>query len=263
MWQESRGREKAVCSFHKKEMRTMDKYVMAILVLMPGFLAISTAEKLGKTHTKKSGVSLALAYAAYTVVILLITMSVSLLWSDSSVTMQQAINGEMPLSFYVLLMAVSVAASIAVGAVWALFLSDCILQKINKVNAMRGKNIRWEEGSLFHHLFNDGKPHFVIIRKDGEDVAVGFFYACSNPQDDKEELSITEYPEYREEWNRVKEGEKDSYLYITEQTYFDVSSGLTVIETQYPPEWLNDDQKKDSEEPVKDETAESSDAKAC
>lgn len=120
-----------------------------------------------------------------------------------------------------------------------------------------------EEGSLFHHLFNDGKPHFVIIRKDGEDVAVGFFHACSNPQNDKEELSITEYPEYREEWNRVKEGEKDSYLYITEQTYFDVSSGLTVIETQYPPEWLNDDQKKDSEEPVKDETAESSDAKAC
>lgn len=42
-----------------------------------------------------------------------------------------------------------------------------------------------------------------------------------------------------------------------------MSSGLTVIETQYPPEWLNDDQKKDSEEPVKDERAESSDAKAC
>ena len=38
----------------------MDKYIMAILVLMPGFLAISTAEKLGKTHAKKSGVSLAL-----------------------------------------------------------------------------------------------------------------------------------------------------------------------------------------------------------
>ena len=42
-----------------------------------------------------------------------------------------------------------------------------------------------------------------------------------------------------------------------------MSSGLTVIETQYPPEWLNDDQTKDSEEPVKDERAESSDAKAC
>lgn len=31
----------------------MDKYVMAVLLLMPGFLAINTAEKLGKTHTKK------------------------------------------------------------------------------------------------------------------------------------------------------------------------------------------------------------------
>lgn len=50
----------------------MEKYLMAILVLMPGFLAISTAEKLGKTHTRKSGVSLALEYAVYTVVILLI-----------------------------------------------------------------------------------------------------------------------------------------------------------------------------------------------
>lgn len=241
----------------------MDKYIMAVLVLMPGFLAISTAEKLGKTHTKKSGVSLALEYAAYTVVILLVTMSISLLWPVGSVTLQQVAGGEMPLSFYVALMAVSVVTSIAAGVVWALFLSDWILKKINTVNKGRGKNIRWEEGSLFHHLFNDGQPHFLIVRKDGEDIAVGFFDACSDPQDEKEELSITEYPEYREEWNRVKEGEKDSYLYITEQTYFDVSSGLTVIETQYPPEWLNDDQKKDSEEPVKDETAESSDAKAC
>lgn len=240
----------------------MEKYLMAILVLMPGFLAISTAEKLGKTHTRKSGVSLALEYAVYTVVILLIAMSVSLAWAANS-TMQQIAQGEMPLAFYVAFLAVAVIASIASGAAWALYLSDWVLGRCNALNKGRGKNIRWEEGSLFHHLFNDGKPHFVIIRKDGEDVAVGFFHACSNPQDDKEELSITEYPEYREEWNRVKEGEKDSYLYITEQTYFDVSSGLTVIETQYPPEWLNDDQKKDSEEPVKDERAESSDAKAC
>lgn len=33
----------------------MDKYIMAVLTLMPGFLAINTAEKLGKTHTKKTG----------------------------------------------------------------------------------------------------------------------------------------------------------------------------------------------------------------
>lgn len=52
----------------------MDKYVMAVLLLMPGFLTINTAEKLGKTHTKKTGVSLALEYATYTIVILLIAM---------------------------------------------------------------------------------------------------------------------------------------------------------------------------------------------
>lgn len=134
----------------------MDKYIMAILVLMPGFLAISTAEKLGKTHTKKSGVSLALEYAAYTVVILLVTMSISLLWPVGSVTLQQAAGGEMPPSFYAALVAVSVATSIISGAAWSLFLSDWILRKCNAINTSRGKNIRWEDGSLFHHLFNDG-----------------------------------------------------------------------------------------------------------
>ena len=239
----------------------MDKYIMAILVLMPGFLAISTAEKLGKTHTKKSGVSLALEYAAYTVVILLVTMSISLLWPVGSVTLQQVAGGEMPLSFYVALMAVSVVTSIAAGVVWALFLSDWILKKINTVNKGRGKNIRWEEGSLFHHLFNDGRPHFIIVRKDGEDVAVGFFDSCNDPQDEKDELSVVEFPEYREEWDLVKKGEKDSYLYITLRTYVDASSGLTVIETKYPPEWLSD-RKKALKEPEKDATAASSAAKA-
>ena len=93
----------------------MDKYIMAVLMLMPGFLAINTAEKLGKTHTKKTGVSLALEYATYTIVTLLITMGVSLLWAGG-VTLQQVVSGEMPLPFYVVFLLVSVSASIASGA---------------------------------------------------------------------------------------------------------------------------------------------------
>lgn len=240
----------------------MDKYIMAVLMLMPGFLAINTAEKLGKTHTKKTGVSLALEYATYTIVTLLITMGVSLLWAGG-VTLQQVVSGEMPLPFYVVFLLVSVAASIASGAAWSLYLSDRVLSKCNMVNKARGKNIRWEDGSLFHHLFNDGRPHFLIVRKDGEDIAVGFFDACSDPQDEKDEFSITEYPEYREEWERVKEGERDSYLYITEQTYVDASNGLVITETQFPPEWLNDGPKKALKEPATDEKAEHLGAKAC
>ena len=76
----------------------MNKYLIAVLILLPGFLAINTAEKLGTTHTKKTGVALALEYATYTVVISLITMGVSLLWAGG-VTLSQIVSGEMPLSF--------------------------------------------------------------------------------------------------------------------------------------------------------------------
>lgn len=216
----------------------MDKYVMAVLLLMPGFLTINTAEKLGKTHTKKTGVSLALEYATYTIVILLIAMGVSLLWAGG-MTLQQVVNGELPLSFYAALVAVSLIASVASGAVWSLFLSDRVLAECNMVNKARGKNVRWE------------------------DIAVGFFNACSDPQGERAEFSVAEYPEYREEWNRVKEGEKDSYLYITEQTYVDASNGLVITETQYPPEWFNDGLKKASMEPETGEKAEHSDVTAC
>lgn len=241
----------------------MDKYIMAVLTLMPGFLAINTAEKLGKTHTKKTGVSLALAYASYTIVSVLVTMSASLIWLPGGVSMQQAAGGEMPPSFYAALVAVSVATSIISGAAWSLFLSDWILRKCNAINTSRGKNIRWEDGSLFHHLFNDGEAHFLIVRKNGEDIAVGFFDACNDPQDEREELSLVEYPEYREEWQRVKDGEKDSYLYNTVQTYVNASNGIIITETEYPPEWLNGDGGKASKEPVADERVEQSDAKAC
>ena len=133
----------------------MEKYIMAVLTLMPGFLAINTAEKLGKTHTKKTGVSLALAYASYTIVSVLVTMSASLIWLPGGVSMRQAAGGEMPPSFYAALVAVSVATSIISGAAWSLFLSDWILRKCNAINTSRGKNIRWEDGSLFHHLIKD------------------------------------------------------------------------------------------------------------
>lgn len=239
----------------------MEKYLMAILVLMPGFLAINTAEKLGKTHTKKSGVALALEYAVYTVVILLIAMSASLFWAADGTTMQQVACGEMSLAFYAAFLATAVLASVVSGAAWALYLSDWVLGRCNAFNKARGKNIRWEEGSLFHHLFNDGRPHFIIVRKDGEDVAVGFFDSCNDPQDEKDELSVVEFPEYREEWDLVKKGEKDSYLYITLRMYVDASSGLTVIETKYPPEWLSD-RGKASREPEKGAMAASSAAKA-
>ena len=224
----------------------MDKYIMAILVLMPGFLAISTAEKLGKTHTKKSGVSLALEYAAYTVAILLVTMSASLIWLPDGVTMRQVVNGEMQLSFYAAMMLASIVAGVVSGTVWSLFLSDWVLDRCNAINVARGRNLRWEDGSLFHHLFNDGQWHFLIVHKDGKDIAVGFFCACSDPQNEKDEFSVAEYPEYREEWERVKKGEKDSYLYRTKQTYVDASSGLVITETEYPPEWINGDLKKAS-----------------
>ena len=240
----------------------MDKYLIAVLILLPGFLAINTAEKLGTTHTKKTGVALALEYATYTVVISLITMGVSLLWAGGA-TLNQIASGRMPLSFYAVMMLASIVASIASGAVWSLFLSDWILDRCNTVNVSHGRNIRWEAGSLFHHLFNDGQPHFLIVRKDGEDIAIGFFDACGDPQDERSELSLVEFPEYREEWERVKNGEKDSYLYITKQKYVDVSSGLAITETEYPPEWLNDDSKKASEAPATGGTAANSDVKAC
>lgn len=223
----------------------MDKYVMAVLMLLPGFLAIGIAEKLGKAHAKKTGVSLVLGYAAYTIVILLVTMGI-LSWTSDPPTLQQVVNGEMQLSFYAAMVLVSVVASIVSGAVWSIFLSDWVLDRCNAINVARGRNLRWEDSSLFHHLFNDGQWHFLIVQKDEKDIAVGFFCACGDPQNEKDEFSVAEYPEYREEWERVKKGEKDSYLYRTKQTYVDASSGLVITETEYPPEWIDGDLKKAS-----------------
>ena len=90
------------------------------------------------------------------------------------------------------------------------------------VNVKAGKNKRNLSGSLLNRIFDDGKEHFIIVRKGGEKIAVSFIYSASDPANDNAEIVVTEYPECRTEWEKA---EKDpvytSYLKNILQTHID------------------------------------------
>ena len=92
---------------------------------------------------------------------------------------------------------------------------------------------------MLNRIFDDGKEHFIIVRKDGEKIAVGFIYSASDPIDDTAEIVVTEYPEYRHELEKAeKDPDRPSYLKNILQTYIDVKNNIVITETEYPPEWI-------------------------
>lgn len=108
----------------------------------------------------------------------------------------------------------------------------------NKINVRMGRNIKNTGGSLLNKIFDDGKEHFIIVRKDGKKVAAGFIFAASDPFDDKSELVITEYPEHHTELERAEKfSDRPSYLRNVLRTYIDIENNLVITETEYPPEW--------------------------
>ena len=117
-----------------------------------------------------------------------------------------------------------------------MFLNNLFMKWLNKINILLGRNKRNLSGSLLNRLFDDGSEHFVLVQKDGRDLAVGFIFSASDPFDEKTELAITEYPQYREELKKTREG-KETPLSNTRQVYIDVENGIVITETDYPADW--------------------------
>ena len=82
-------------------------------------------------------------------------------------------------------------------------------------------------------MLKDGKYHFVIVQKDGNDIGVGFVISVDN---DTQSIVLADYPEYRTELHRARTG-KPSYLANRIKTFYDAATGLVIYETEYPPTW--------------------------
>lgn len=211
----------------------MDKYITGALLLVPGFIALRVASLLGQPEDKSSNKEYIINYIVFgtlsNLLSVLIAVALGILPSDA--TMGEAASS-FSVSSVIAYSALSVLSSVAVGAIWACLLEPRALSAMNWLGAKHGLD-PYYNGSLLSHMFEDGKDHFLIIEKDGEDIGVGFYESLDH---NTSAIALYEYPAYREELKAARAG-KLSYLAKNLRTFYDASTGLLIYETEYPPEW--------------------------
>ena len=219
----------------------MEKYIALIVLSAPGFVAYNVACGLGVTSPKKgefSSIAAYLSYSFFSVLLCGIILSAAgLIDFNAPLPVEETFStGRIILFLFVALL-----TGIFIGVIWGVFGDKFFNQALNILNVKLNRNKKSLGGSLLNKIFNDGKDHFIIVRKDDKIISVGFIFAASDPFDDRVELVITEYPEYREELKLAETEGKNSPLKNTLQTYIDISSGFVITETEYPAGWLSVD----------------------
>ena len=220
----------------------MEKYLSLIILAAPGFIAERISTALGVTSTKRGEFDSLARYLSYSFFTVIVAVTISALTGavDLSDTWQDFTDKFSSVAFTVELLVITLFSAVIVGLTWALFGNVLFMRTMNFINVRSGRNRRNLDGNLLNRLFDDGREHFIIVRKDDRTIAVDFIYSASDPADGYSELVITEYPEYRAELQRAEnEPDRPSYLKNILQTYLDVKNNLVITETEYPPEWIH------------------------
>lgn len=220
----------------------MEKYLSLIILAAPGFIAERIAAALGVTSPKKGEFDSLAGYLSYSFFAVIVAIAICALTGavDLSENWQDFTDKFSSVAFTAKLLVITLIAAVIVGTSWALIGNRLFMRVLNFINVKSGRNKRNLDGSLLNRLFDDGKEHFIIVRKDDRKIAVGFIYSAADPSDGNAEIVITEYPEYRAELERAeKDADRPSYLKNILQTYVDVKNNLVITETEYPPEWIH------------------------
>ena len=156
----------------------MEKYLSLIILAAPGFIAEKIANALGVTSPRKGEFDSLAGYLSYSFfsVLLAIIISASTGMVDLSENWQDFTNKFSFVGFTAKMLLTTLFSAVAVGSSWALFGNKFFMRILNFVNVKSGKNKRNLAGSLLNRIFDDGKEHFIIVRKGGEKIAVGFIY---------------------------------------------------------------------------------------
>lgn len=220
----------------------MEKYLSLIILAAPGFIAERIATALGVTSSQKGEFDSLARYLSYSFFAVIVAIAICVFTGavDLSESWQSFTDKFSSVAFTAELLVITLIAAVIVGTSWALIGNRLFMRVLNFINVKTGRNRRNLDGSLLNRLFDDGKEHFIIMRRDDRTLAVGFIFSASDPSDGNSEIVITEYPEYRAELERAeKEPDRPSRLKNILQTYVDVKNNLVITETEYPPEWIH------------------------
>lgn len=218
----------------------MDKYVMAVLILAPGFIASSVAFFLHAFPDKGTEVRNIMRYFTYSLFALFATAvgGLALGFYTSTDTVMEIYGRFASVGYSLKYMTMLILVSVVTGAAWPLAGKRIFLHFANKVNGWLGQNCVFPDGRLIDDMLDDGEHHFIVIEKGGKIIAVGLYNGLSEPAADVTELSVVAYPQYREEFEKAQASDEDSPLKHLKYVYTQLEHDIVIREYDFPQEWL-------------------------
>nr|WP_304097935.1 hypothetical protein [Mitsuokella multacida] len=219
----------------------MDKYVVIVLLLAPGFIASSVAFLLHAFPDKGTEVRNVMRYFTYSLFALFATAVGGLAFGfyASTDTFAVICSRFTEVGYSLKYMTMLIVVSVMTGAAWPLVGKRVFLRLANKVNEWLGQNCVFPDGRLIDDMLDDGESHFIVIEKDGKIIAMGLYNGLSEPAADVMELSVTAYPQYREAFEEAQASDKDSPLKHLKYVYMQPEYDIVIREYDFPQEWLN------------------------
>ncbi|MDL2280631.1 hypothetical protein LJC10_02080 [Selenomonadales bacterium OttesenSCG-928-I06] len=222
----------------------MEKYLIFILIAMPGFVSCMVARCLGEFCTKRSVFNTIMVYVAHSFFaivtpLLVITLACFLLsfcfdfyfprtWTGIS-------NILTPLVTLFLLTFMGLWSAV-MGYMWQFHIKGKIVDFLNNKTAKKHSFIVFPTGSLLFSLFKESeKPCFLVVKKQKEIVSQGFIEAMSEPESDNIELLLKCNKEHFEWFESVKNDIERGDRIIN--TYIDITNDFLIENIKYPEDW--------------------------
>ena len=219
----------------------MDKYLMIVLLLAPGFLASSMAFFLHAFPDKGTEVKNIMRYFTYSLFALFATAvsGLALGFYTGTDTFADVCGRFADIGYTLKFTAVLIVVSTMTGAAWPLAGKRLILRMANKLNEKTSMNCVFPDERLIDDMLDDGNHHFIIVEKDGKLIAMGLYNGLSEPAADVTELSVTAYPQYREAFEAAPASDAASPLKHLKYVYTQLEHDIVIREYDFPREWLD------------------------
>lgn len=227
----------------------MDKSIAVILLLTPGFIAKTIDKAFGSSSAKESYFDTLMEYFIYSAISIIFGLFACHFWGyinlfQSFDEMFWSFRPEYILKFFIL----ADFFALIIGLTWNLLFRQLLLKTINNINnRIEGRtNVYWN-GSLYNVKFNDGHAHFVVVKKAGEIIAMGFADGSSDSSEERTELWITQRKEYWTWWEYAQNstGNEENIdpnndgrcLKETIGVYIDATNDIIIEEHEFPSSW--------------------------
>lgn len=218
----------------------MDKYVLLVFLLAPGFIARGTAMRFGDFPRKKNEIDAIMSYFSYSFFAVLFSFLIAPAFGiyrfDESIP--DVIDHLTVSGIAVEFSCIALVTSILVGALWAAGIGDCLLSCCNRLLKKMGRNEIYLDNSMQEKLFADGENHFVVLEKNGIQKAVGFVRCVNAADSTKKEFAMSVQKNY-DGWYKYAKENENHVLHYPKLIYFDFDENIEIKEYDYPKEWEN------------------------